>query len=152
MGDRTTVTITLRGCDFKALIDKEYEGSKAKFDMEMSASEINERSNGRIEIIGHEINYGEWEELESILTEHNIDYDKSWDAGDEYEAGNAYIRGDKKLEIYDGERRVLMCLAYLKSVPPNKVLQVIEEEYKKIKPFEPAPLDEPNSVKFIKDK
>ena len=152
MGDRTTVNIYLRKGDFKNLIDKKFKGEQASFIKEVGASEVTEHGN-MITVAGEEINYADWEELESLLNNNNIDYDKEWYAGGDYEGGWEYVRGEQSFEVTDSYKNSILLLEELRQIKdPKKLIEVIEKNYKELKPFEPAPLDKTNSVRFIEDK
>ena len=149
MGDRTDVTITLRKGDFEKVKEELVEETRNE--------EIVE-DGGIVTITGTEINYGEWPQIEDTLQKNEIEYDRWWGRGGDYDSGTAYYRKVKgkykSFEIYEGEELVSQCLNRLleeSKKDPKKLITVINKEIKKIRPWEPRNLDEPNSVRFIKD-
>jgi hypothetical protein len=155
MGDRTYVTIKIRRSDFT-------KHEKLFRSDEVGASHIEEEENS-ITLHGDEINYACWDELEKFLNENEMEYDKRWESGDDYESGNAYARiiKDKKgklkwkyYEIYNTEETVLETLISLRDLyktDPKKALSYMNKEIKKLYPFDAKSLDESNSVRFIKE-
>ena len=149
MGDRTWVYITIQIGNYKNLL-KKYPDFKDKVGYASMEGYEN-----LIIIKGEEINYANWGELEELLKENKIEYDKSWGAGGEYSSGIAYgriINGKFKiLEITDDDMSLLAFLEKVLKLEPQDLLKEIKDEYKRLKHFEPTPLNEPNSLKFIKD-
>ena len=149
MGDRTTVRITLHQGDY----EKHKEHIKT-----CGANSTDPHGDNLITLEAYEVNYAEWSELENYLQEHKVEYDKEWEAGGDYEAGNAYYRmiGNKykSYDIYDSQKTVLEVLLDMKErieKDPKKALNYIEKELKKLHPFDARNLDQPNSSRFIKE-
>jgi hypothetical protein len=138
VGDRTNVTITLRKSDYERLLAVKGE-SKANFRETIGADEIDDDGDW-ISIRGCEINYADWDELQDILKENLIPYDKSWDAGGGYSAGESYVRlvdeEMKELEFYEDEMKLIQFLKEVKDLPAEKIKQKVLEEYKRQFPWE----------------
>lgn len=155
MGDRTSVVIRIRRNDFIAH-EKFFRSD------EVGASYVEEEDN-TVSLHGDEINYACWDELEKFLNTNEMEYDKCWGSGGDYESGNAYARKipDKKgklkwkfSEIYDSQKTVLETLLSLRDLykkDPKKALAYMEKEIKTLHPFDVKSLDEPNSIRFIRE-
>jgi hypothetical protein len=89
MGDRTSVTLTVRKADQKPveLLIENSGGFDDRFEGEQLSGP------NLIEYTFYEVNYGLLD-FENELCKQNIPYNKSWDAGDDYPAGNEYHRID----------------------------------------------------------
>lgn len=156
MGDRTTVRITIRKSDYNNL-EKEF-GGKDKFEEEVGASEVDDLGD-LIDLTAYEVNYANWDELESLLKDRKIEYNKSWDAGSEYDAGDSYVRilkGElREIEInntqYEQEMVYKEILTQIKKGDIKKLEKFVLKRLKEIRPFEIVPLDQPNSVRFIQE-
>jgi len=105
MGDRVTVTLTVRGVDEK-LVEKIADGFAAKDSCSASDEDVE-----LIEYTYHEINYTNLE-CEKQLQENKITYDKSWGKGDEYHAGTEYHRltkfGETVIKKYENNEERLI--------------------------------------------
>ena len=138
MGDRTNVTITLRKSDYERLPAVKGE-SEANFQETIGADEI-EDDGEWIVIRGYEINYADWGDLQDILKENQIPYDKTWDAGGGYSAGESYVRlvdGEmKELEFYEVESKLVEFLKDVKDLPADEIKEKVLEEYKRQFPWE----------------
>jgi hypothetical protein len=138
MGDRTNVTITVRKTDYERLLAKEGQ-SKPAFRDAVGADEIDD--DGDLVVFrGYEINYADWDDLEDILKENQIPYDKTWDAGGGYSAGESYVRefdGEmKELEFYEDESKLIEFLKAVKDLPADEIKAKVQEEYKRQFPWE----------------
>jgi len=146
MGDRATTTITIRTSDFKRIFTPQFEADHYVNQVET------------IDALTHltqdECNYAEWESLQNLLAEKNIEYDKDWGPGSEYSAGCAHarlVKGKMRIvEFYEADKGLLRFLDDLKKISdPNKLKQAVDAEYKRQYPFEITPLNRPVSVKAI---
>ena len=138
MGDRTSVTITVRKTDYERLLAKE-GGTETDFRVTIGADSIEDDGN-YIVIRGYEINYAEWGEVEDILKENLIPFDKSWDAGGGYSAGESYVRlvnGDMlELEFYEGESKLVEFLKEVKDLAADEIKERVQREYQQQFPWE----------------
>ena len=152
MGDRTYVTITVRKTDYERILQKHFNGDEHALESKFNPSQVEEFEQ-TVELGAEECNYGEWEELQNFLGEHNVEYDKRWEDGGEYKGGNAYFRLIKNklrcIEIYDTESSLLSFLEEAKKADPKKLKELIEKKYKDICPFEITDLNRPLSVDYI---
>ena len=91
-----------------------------------------------IVIRGYEINYAEWGEVEDILNENLIPYDKTWDAGGGFSAGESYVRlinGEmQELEFHEEETRLVQFLRDVKDVAAEEIKGRCQEEYQRLFP------------------
>ena len=138
MGDRTSVTITLRKSDFERLLAKN-GGTEADFRNTVGADSIDDDGD-YIVIRGYEINYAEWGEVEDILKENLIPFDKSWEAGGGFSAGESYVRvvnGEiQELEFHEDEMRLVEFLQDVKDLPADEIKERVQTEYKRQFPWE----------------
>jgi hypothetical protein len=159
MGDRTTVSIQIKESDWVALAKKYDEGNETKFESRVGVEENEFFEDGIVHVTCHEVNYAEWNTLEDLLKNEKVPYDKSWGAGGEYRGGHAYYRnvgGEYRgYEMYEGEDEAIADLEYalecIKKYPPDLAASIVEGRIKMKKPFIPTPLNESNSIVFIKD-
>ncbi len=138
MGDRTNVTITVRKTDYERLLAEKGE-SEANFREAIGADEIDDDGDW-IVIRGYQINWGDWNDLEDLLKENLIPYDKTWDAGDNYSAGESYVRlinGEMhELEFHEEEMKLVEFLKDVKDLPADEIKAKVQEEYKRQFPWE----------------
>ena len=138
MGDRTTVSITVRRKDYECLLAKEGE-CEATFRHAIGADSIDDDGDW-ISIRCHEVNYADWDDLQDILKENLIPYDKTWDAGDSYSAGESYVRfvnGEmRELEFQEDEIKLVEFLKDVKDLPADAIKAKVQEEYKRQFPWE----------------
>jgi hypothetical protein len=138
VGDRTSVTITLRKSDFERLLAKN-GGTEADFRNTVGADSIDDDGD-YIVIRGYEINYAEWGEVEDILKENLIPFDKSWEAGGGFSAGESYVRvvnGEiQELEFHEDEMRLVEFLQDVKDLPADEIKERVQTEYKRQFPWE----------------
>ncbi|GEM_PF-2629090 len=138
MGDSTNVTITIRKIDYERLLAVEGEG-EANFREVIGADEIDDDGDW-VSLRGYEINYAEWGEVEDILKENLIPYDKSWDAGGGFSAGESYVRvvdGEmQELEFYEDESKLVEFLKEVKDLPAEEIKGRCQEEYQRLFPWE----------------
>ncbi len=138
MGDRTCVTITVRKVDYERLLAKSGE-NEANFKKAMGADTI-DNDGDWIVIRGYEINYADWDELQGLLKKNLISYDKTWEAGGDYTAGESYVRlvdgKMQELEFYEYESKLVEFLKDVKDLPADKIKEKVLEEYKNQFPWE----------------
>ena len=138
MGDRTNVTITVPKNDYERLLAKEGE-IEATFRDVIGANEIDDDGDW-VSRRGYEINYAEWGEVENILKENLIPYDKSWDAGGGFSAGESYVRvvnGEmQELEFHEDEMKLVEFLKDVKDLPADEIKERVQREYKRLFPWE----------------
>lgn len=159
MGDRVRVEIKIRKNDFNFLV-KKYHKKKGKleFTEEAEINEIEDHDN-HVLLIGDEINYAEWSQLENLLHEDRIEYDKSWDWGGGFGPGQSFYRNIKdkykNFEISEIEAQELTVLKNIKEMLETKTVTQVKKHIEKVinkkEPFTPVPLDQPNSIRFIKE-
>jgi len=146
MGDRTYCTFTIN--------KHYYEQNKEAFDA-MDNDEIEDEGEEVI-FTDYEANYGSMESYENFCHEHQIEYDKHWEAGGEYGAGSEYARivnGEYKLhDLYvDGEAVLNELKAVMAEKDPVKREALLEKKIRELEPFEVKPLKAPQSIDFIKN-
>ena len=138
MGDRTNVTITVRKTDYERLLAVQGE-SEATFRDAIAADEIDDDGDW-ISIRGYEINYADWGDLQDILKENQIPYDKAWDADGGCSAGESYVRvvnGEmKELEFYEYESKLVEFIKAVKDLPADEIKAKVQGEYKRQFPWE----------------
>lgn len=105
MGDRTSVTLTIRKAD-QEQFEKLSDGADEVFEGESLPNEV-----VTIEYTFNDVNYAELD-FESKLREQKIPYDKSWDSGSEYGAGTEYHRinqeGESTFKTFEGDTEGLV--------------------------------------------
>ncbi len=84
MGDRTYTAITLNAA-FEPFVECLFETRSGSVD------QILKDVDG-VHIICHEANYGEMDDVENVLEEYFIPYDKRWEAGSEFGPGGKTVR------------------------------------------------------------
>jgi len=146
MGDRTYCKFTIN--------KHYYDQNKEAFDA-MDCDE-KEEDGDEVSFVDYEANYGSMESYESFCHEHQIEYDRSWEAGGDYSAGTEYARnvnGEYKLhDIYDDGEAVLNELkAVMAEKDPVKREALLEKRIRELEPFEITPLKVPQSIDFIKN-
>jgi hypothetical protein len=138
MGDRTVVTITVRKTDYERLLAEKGEND-ASFREAVGADEI-DYGGDWVSLRGYEINYADWDDLQDILKENFIPYDKSWDAGGGYSAGESYVRlvneEMQELEFHEDEMKLVEFLKDVKDLPADEIKERVQEEYKRQFPWE----------------
>ena len=138
MGDRTSVTITVRRKDYMRLLAKD-GGTEPDFPDAIGADNIDDDGDW-LTIEGHEINYADWGELQDLLKENLIPYDKTWDAGGGYSAGESYVRlidGEmQELEFHEAEMRLVQFLKEVRDLPAEEIKAKVREEYQRQFPWE----------------
>lgn len=162
MGDRTWVNIHFRESDYKRIVNEDFEGNEDKFANSVYFEEKVTSDYGKhiIMLYASEVNYAEWSELEGILRDKEIEFNKEWGDGGDYSAGEAFYRKVngkyKSMEIYSSQQSEINVLEELSKVIEEggdlkKVKSFINKRIKQYKPFEPEPLHRPNSVRFINE-
>lgn len=156
MGDRTHVSIKIRQGDFR-------KNEKFFRSDDVYAEHIDLETDSKIaDMTCSEVNYAEWGTLEDFLKQNEIEYDKTWADGSDYEGGTQVARHvttkDKTEyrihEIYSTQEHMLETL--------KDVLNMVEEDHKKaikeikrrikaLDPFKVTDLREDNSLRFIKE-
>lgn len=158
MGDRTTVRITITESNYKKLLERDFNSDPEKFSGEVYSDDRNDFKNEEtgvnlVEFTGHDMNYGDWRDLEGILKDNLIEYDKSWDSGCGYEAGEAYFRlKDGALVEHSFYNSVTVEIDLLKSLLEHKgdLREEIQKKLKHLEPEEIKPLSDSNSLDFIR--
>ena len=78
--------------------------------------------------------------MEDILKENLIPYDKSWDAGGGFSAGESYVRlinGEmQELEFHEYESNLIEFLKAVKDLPADEIKAKVLEEYQRQFPWE----------------
>lgn len=138
MGDRTTVSITVRKKDYERLLAKEGQNDSS-FLHAIGADAVDDDGDW-ISFRCHEVNYADWDDLQDILKENLIPYDKTWDAGDDYTAGESYVRlvnGEmRELEFHEEEMKLVEFLKDLKDLPADAIKAWVQEEYERQFPWD----------------
>jgi hypothetical protein len=162
MGDRTWVNIHIRKSDYDRIVREDFEGNEDKFESAIYVEEKDDSHYGDhiIQLYASEINYAEWSELESLLKDKQIEFNKDWGDGGEYSAGEAFFRlvkgKYKSVEIYSSQQSELNVLNEIyKMIEDGKdiksVKKAIDKKIKQLMPFDPEPLHKPNSVRYIQE-
>jgi len=103
-------------------------------------------------------NYGDMPELVKFLSEKRIEYDKRWEDGSDYGAGEEFARnvqGEYKVfDISDVGVEILQVHLNVKEIIDKggsleDVREYVEKEINHIEPFEITTLTLPNSIDFI---
>lgn len=153
MGDRTYCSIR---------INKHYYNQLAnahRKDLEDMYDEL-EDDGDEVVMSEQEANYGNMEPLENLLKANNIEYNKRWEDGDEYKAGEEFARivngkyciheisdqGDAILQEYKELQELILKGASLESIKKH-----VENKVTVLEPFEITPLRVPQSIDFIKN-
>ena len=154
MGDRTY-------CEIR--INKHYYNLLAiahRKDLEDMYDEL-EDDGDEVVMKESEANYGNMDELENLLKENKIEYNKRWEDGDEFKAGEEFARivngkycihdisdqGQGILQEYKELEELIMKGADLELVKKH-----IENRIILLEPFKITPLRVPQSIDFIKNK
>lgn len=162
MGDRTWVNIHIRKSDYDRIVREDFEGSEDKFDSEIYVEEKEDSHYGDhiIQLYQSEVNYADWNDLESLLKDKQIEYNKDWGDGGEYSAGEAFFRivkgKYKGTEIYSSQQSELNVLNELsklieESKDIKKVKSFINKRIKQYMPFDIEPLHKPNSIRYMEE-
>lgn len=162
MGDRTWVNIHIRKSDYQRILREDFEGNEDKFENTVYVEDKDESHYGEHIIMFYqsEVNYAEWSPLESILRDKQIEYNKDWGDGGEYSAGEAFYRLVKgeyvNFEIYESQQAEVNVLNSLNKVIQeggdlSSVTKFIEDKIKYYVPFDPEPLNKPNSIRYIEE-
>jgi len=155
MGDRTYCSYTIHKDNLAKIKANLGIADNFKVAEHLDASVIEDEGD-TVQFYDYEANYGTIEKLQDYLSEHEIEYDKRWEAGGDYDAGNEYYRiiegKPKCYEIYDDSYQVVVALeTLLKEAAQGKDLKtLVEAKIRKLVPFEEGPLLAPsNSKHFI---
>lgn len=154
MGDRVKVTITIRKCDYDNLVAK-YDGGVVKFERDVFLSDLDARPS-LVHLIAEECNYGDWVELETLLLNRKIEFDKAWEAGAGFSAGKTNFRlvnGELKSITVENETSELAKFVEkcVKCGDAEKVFRMVKKMYTKIYPNgQVTPLDEQNEGELMK--
>ena len=152
MGDRTHTVVTVHTHTYKQLLIN-FNNNSEELMKHFGIDEIEHYSTEEVNLIEYEANYGEMEELEKLLWKSKIDYNKTWQDGCEYAAGELFCRNIKgsmqKFEITEDQNLLLNTLQQLKELPVAKMVEEMEKKIKELQPFKPEPLKSPNSLDFI---
>ena len=144
MGDRTYASITIHKFNYE----------RNKEEIEGMGYEDTEIEGDEVKIIDYEANYGHLEALEKLCQEQQIEYDKRWEAGGDYGAGEEHSRivdGVYKVyDIYDDGEAVLTELkTILAETDPIKREELIKKKILELEPFKLEPLKASNAIDFI---
>lgn len=148
MGDRTYVKITIHTDYMDKLLAK--YGSEEKLRQEVDADGIF-ADEGAFE--ASEVNYANWDTLENLLKEEEIEFNKEWGPGCEYSEGEAYYRKVGKefkfVELYSSSIKLADELE--KILNSKNPLKEAKKKLKELRPFKIEPLARcPNNAeKFI---
>jgi len=153
MGDRTYCEIRVNKYYYEQLKNSLTEDDPK---LEETYEDMDEEDGDTIRMYDCEANYGQMEQLESLLHDRKIEYDKRWEAGGDYPSGEEYARkvnGEYSIqEISDGGIAVLEELKLvLTETDPVKREALINKRIKELEPFEVTPLTMPQSIDFIKN-
>ncbi len=97
MGDRCSVQVTIRREDFDKLVAK-FDGDADEFLDFVCADDCAVDSNyATLDYV--EANYANWDELEDLLKEECVEYNKMNSSGSGYDAGVVYFRRNGRGEI-----------------------------------------------------
>jgi len=146
MGDRTYTAITIN----------KYHYDRIKDQIDDNSYEDLELEEDQVKFTDCEANYGTMEALENVLQETKTEYDKRWEAGGEYCAGEEFARkvnGEYMIqEISDEGAAVITELKLiLAETDPIKREALLNKRLKELEPFEVKPLAAPQSIDFIKN-
>ena len=160
MGDRTTVTVTVRERDVASLFDQNEGFTNREEFLEYIGSEDTDSCEGVLTVTDYQGNYGGWDKLTDVLDAHNIEHDHRWESGGDYGGGEKnkrLIEGVLETsEMYDDQmgEAGLAAQLYLLLEDDNveEVKKIVRDKYKEYNPFEINPIvDKKNSVEFIKE-
>lgn len=162
MGDRTWVNIHICESDYQRIIQEDFGGDESKFESQVYFEEKADSHYGEgiIMFYASEVNYADWEDLESILKDKKIEYNKDWGDGGEYSAGEAFyrnIKGEyKSLEIYSSQQSELNILEEISKIIEEggdlkKVKSFVGKRIKYYMPFTPKPLNNSAALRYIEE-
>ncbi len=159
MGDRTYCTITINKHYYNQL-EQEF-GGEDKFVEETYIQGVNkDKDSETVECYDDQANYGSMEKLESTLQEKEIEYDKRWEAGGDYGAGEEFARkvngvymthdiSDEGVEVLQHHKNIKEILDQGGTL--EDVRKHVEDHITLLEPFEVTPLTMPQSIDFIKN-
>jgi len=156
MGDRTYVEITIHKYYYNQLLSESFAGDEKKLEEEVGADDIDE-GDDLVHFQCHEVNYATWDSLENLLREHNIEFNKLWAAGGDYEAGESWTRNvNGKYMEHELSDKGIAIQTYTNSLVanldnPEKLKELILKMDAEVNPFEIKPLTQPQSIDFIKN-
>lgn len=146
MGDRCYLTVTIRE-EYYPLIAAYFKENPDKYYncIEDLMDEVN-TTEGLTEFEVYEANYGNHYDLTNPLEYLKIPYDQYWGAGDEYGAGNKYLRFDDvgnphMVEVYESDEGKVLVDVLLKKIREEEFTSVedikmyLEKEQAKEQPF-----------------
>lgn len=143
MGDRTNVSIDIRKIDYDWLLRAEFGDDATRMQKTIYYNEIAFQGD-TVCLEAWEINYAEWDELENLLHDYFIEYDKGWGAGGNYSSGNSYhrlINGElRQIEIYENAEEFTAFIKRVKDLEADEIKRRVTELYKELMPFEIEPL------------
>ena len=151
MGDRTFVTITIHK-DFLPSLIQLGGGTQDKLHQAVCYEDMQEYGD-EISFSDSEVNYAEWSTLEELLQKGKIEYDKRWEQGGDYDAGEANyrcIKGKWVLqEIYKEQKAQIDLLELL--LKSKDIEKAAKKTLKKLRPFKITDLQDGkcNAEKFI---
>lgn len=148
MGDYCYTRVTVRKEDFGRIVESRFGGDSEKFLDHIGANDAF-FDDHTVDLAVDEANYAEWDELEEILKEERIEYNKDNGDGYDMESGTTYYRINDKGEIEEvvfvdeGNEEWAQFLKHLMSLPSaEEVDKAIWEKYRSIYPVEIKPLVE----------
>ena len=162
MGDRTFMSIQISEYNWNNLLKKDFNNDEGKFEEEFGIDEV-EIDGGIVTFRENEANYGNNDSLEGYLSENNIEYDKFWADGGDYESGEEscrMVKGEwRSIEVSKSQESEQNLIGQFKKLLDqnnlDEVKKIIEEKYKQWFPFEITPIETTkntsNSVRFIED-
>ena len=154
MGDRVYVRIQIHSSYLPKLIQSSEDKSLESLVNEIGC-ETNEAEGEYYAFTDSEVNYAEWHILEDLLAKSEIEYDKDWGSGCEFEAGYGYYRCVEGKwifhEIYQTNQEQIDLLEVL--LKAKNIRKAAETMLKGLKPFEVKDLQRcPNNAeKFIEE-
>jgi len=156
MGDRTYCSFRIHKDNFAKMKAHLGISDDDKVAEHFNAQGTDLDEEGVAKIYDDQANYGAIEKLSDYLSEHGIEYDKRWESGGDYSAGDEYFRViDGKhccYDLYEGQFDTSVVLKQLlqKAAEGEDLKTLVEAKYNEIVPFEPGPLRPPsNSKNFI---
>ena len=147
MGDRVCSEITIHKSSYK----------KHKKEIDALGWDDDNYDDGEDNVTLHdyEDNYGSLKDMCALCMEHNIEYDRSWSNGDNFDSGSEYARtinGEYYIHnIYDTGEAVVdeLKLLWQHKEDPAKLIAELEKKLKELEPFELTPLRASNAIDFI---
>jgi hypothetical protein len=150
MGNRVYTIIFVREDDLRCLLKKINIKDMKTFSKEIGADDYGKCASGVISFEAEEINCGEWEELEGVLIDHKIPYDKDWAEGFDFGSGALWRRNvDGKYqshEYYDVNKFFKEFVDDLKKNldDSEEIKRLLNEKHNQFYPFKIEKLEDLN--------